>query len=209
MNVIKKIKKDKLIWEELKENKIKNYSWDKTGYMPKVSFKLAITNEGIKVKFIATEEELVIDKKESQTKVYQDSCVEFFFNPDSKNSNDYINLEINAIGTVLGQIGPNGIDRDFLTQEDIDMLEIKVDVNENNASKFNNFQPWCVEYLIPFKLIKKYYPKFSKDTFENLKCNFYKCGDKTKEAHYGSYFKIDYHKPSFHRPEFFGDFLIK
>lgn len=209
MNIIKRFKENEVVWERLEENIIANFPWDKTGYRPETKFKLVLTEKGLRIKFIGTENQVVIDKTDSNSRVYQDSCVEFFFNPDSKNSDNYINLEINARGTVLGQIGPNGSERSFLTEEDIEMLEVRADVNEINLSDFDNFKPWNIEYIVPFGLISKYYPNFSKENFNLIKCNFYKCGDKTKEAHYGSYFEIVYHKPSFHRPEFFGEFLIK
>ena len=207
MDVIRRY--ENLLWEEVENHEINKYNWDIEGYRPKVSFKIALIKEGIKIRFIATEKVIRIDNIYNNSSVYKDSCVEFFFNPNPEKSNNYINLEINARGTVLGQIGPNGAERSFLTEDDIKMLNVKADVNERNIKDFNDFIPWTIEYIIPFELINKYYPNFKIENFKVLKCNFYKCGDKTKVPHDGSYFNIDYYKPSFHRPEFFGDFLVK
>jgi hypothetical protein len=38
-----------------------------------------------------------------------------------------------------------------------------------------------------------------------MRANFYKCGDKTKRAHFLSWNPIDIAKPDFHRPDFFGE----
>lgn len=208
MDIIKRYKNKDILWEDVENHKIDKFVWDTFGYKPETNFKIVLTEKGIKIRFIATEEEIKIDNVDINSSVYKDSCVEFFFNPNPEGSANYINLEINARGTVLGQIGPNGAQREFLTEEDIKSLNVKADVNAKNIKDFNNFKPWKVEYIVPFELIKKYYPKFKVENFKVLKCNFYKCGDKTKTPHYGSYFEINYHKPSFHRPEFFGEFII-
>ena len=44
---------------------------------------------------------------------------------------------------------------------------------------------------------------------ESIRANFYKCGDKTAHPHYLSWSPIDTPKPDFHRPEFFGELILK
>ncbi|MGL5822726.1 MAG: carbohydrate-binding family 9-like protein, partial [Sarcina sp.] len=58
-------------------------------------------------------------------------------------------------------------------------------------------------------IISKYYPNFDIKNVEYISCNFYKCGDNTFIKHYGTLFYIDYHKPSFHRPEFFQKVYVR
>ena len=41
-----------------------------------------------------------------------------------------------------------------------------------------------------------------------MRGDFYKCGDKTAQKHYGSFTPIDWPTPNFHRPEFFADMVI-
>ncbi|MGL5067277.1 MAG: carbohydrate-binding family 9-like protein [Sarcina sp.] len=209
MKFIKKCNAENFSWDNIENNVIGNFPWDSTGYTPKTTVKVAVLEEGLKVKFTGTEKEVIINNTELHSRVYQDSCVEFFVNPDFENSNDYINIEINALGTALSQIGPDAIEREFLTAGDIRSLNITTDITSENVREFDGFKPWNLEYLISFDLIEKYYPKFDRNNLKSIKCNFYKCGDKTKEKHYGCLFNIKYHKPSFHRPEFFKEILVK
>lgn len=198
------------VWDFVDGYELKNFPWDKTGYKPKVIVKMFYTEKDFRVKFTATEKSVRAENIEINSSVYQDSCVEFFINPDYKNSDDYLNFEINAIGTLLSQVGENSRKREFLSKEEINTyINITSDVNLDNILEFDNFKPWNVELVISFDLIKKYFPLFKADKDKIIKCNFYKCGDKTDIPHYACLENIDYYKPSFHRPEFFKEILLK
>lgn len=197
-----------LIWEEVEFTTIGNFPWDKEDYKPNVKVQLFHTKEAIHVKFTATEKSLVINSFEHNGSVYKDSCVEFFFAPIIGDKR-YMNFEINAIGKLLLQIGETGAERETLVNEDYSIFNIKTSANKENLAEFNDFKEWTVEYEIPFEFINKFYSDFKLTENYQFKGNFYKCGDKTEIAHYGCWNKIDYHKPSFHRPEFFGDLILK
>lgn len=199
---------DKKNWGEVENLEIANYPWDNINYKPKVKIQLFHTNEAIYVKFTATEKSLVINTFEHNGSVYKDSCVEFFFAP-VKDDERYMNFEINAIGKLLLQIGKTGAERETLINEDFSIFNIESSANKDNLEDFKDFKPWTVEYKIPFEFIKKFYENFSLESKLEFKGNFYKCGDKTEVAHYGCWNLITYHKPSFHRPEFFGDLILQ
>lgn len=202
-------KNNNINWENIESYKIENYKWDVTGYKPEVEVKMFYTKLGFNIRFTVKEEKVMAMYKTINSPVYQDSCVEFFIQPDIMNNKNYINFEINALGVALIQIGKDGIKRYFIDEENFKLLSIKSDINVENINEFDNFKPWSVHLFIPFEFIKIYFPSFDLNLVKNIKCNFYKCGDKTKHAHYGSMFPIDYNKPSFHRPEFFGNIYLK
>jgi hypothetical protein len=64
---------------------------------------------------------------------------------------------------------------------------------------------WRVGVVIPFELIGV----DPENLPESIRANFYKCGDKTAHPHYLSWSPIETPKPDFHRPEFFGELLLK
>ena len=66
-------------------------------------------------------------------------------------------------------------------------------------------QTWRVGVVIPFELIGVDPGNLP----HSIRANFYKCGDKTAHPHYLSWSPIDTPKPDFHRPEFFGELLLK
>lgn len=195
-------------WDEIKAAKIDNYPWDKKNYKPRAEAKLFYTKEAIYVKFLATEKSIVVENFENNLPVYRDSCVEFFIAP-SNNDKRYMNFETNAIGKLLLQIGENISDRETLVNEDYSIFNIRTSAKKDNLKDFDDFKPWTIEYKIPIEFIKKYFKDFKAEKGYKFKGNFYKCGDKTEVPHYGSWNPIIYHKPPFHRPEFFGEFILE
>lgn len=205
---MKCIIKENINSSSVETHKINNYPWDTVGYKPEALVKMSYDDEKFYVRFIGTEEIVRVENKDRNSRVYQDSCMEFFLQPDI-NDGRYINFEINAIGTSLVQIGLNGAEREFLVNENMDMLKISSTMTLDNIKDFNGYKKWEMDLEIPFEFIKKYFENFDINNLEKIKCNFYKCGDKTIKPHYGCLFPIDYHKPSFHRPEFFREVLLK
>ncbi|MGL5820827.1 MAG: carbohydrate-binding family 9-like protein, partial [Sarcina sp.] len=119
-------------WKKSKYLEISNYPWDVENYKPNAMVKFAYTDEGIKIGFKVKEKKLNIEYINFNEPVYKDSCVEAFINFDPKNSDEYINFEMNAIGTLLAQVGPNGAQRRFLEEEDFNNIKIKTDVTIDN-----------------------------------------------------------------------------
>ena len=69
----------------------------------------------------------------------------------------------------------------------------------------DGIQSWRVGVVIPFELIGLHPDNLP----HSIRANFYKCGDKTAHPHYVSWSPIDTPKPDFHRPDFFGELILK
>ena len=67
---------------------------------------------------------------------------------------------------------------------------------------------WGYELMIPLSLIEGVYGPSRFETGSVIRGNFFKCGDETEFPHFGSYTKIDWEYPSFHRPQFFAEMQI-
>lgn len=207
MYTIKKINlKDisKSTWDNIDYLLINNYPWDNNGYKPETKVQLFYTENDIRIRFTSCEKKVRIEIKDINGPVYQDSCVEFFFIPCKEHNESYFNIEMNAAGIYILQVGQINTDRKLIYDLPKSVLDIKTDIDENNYMKFNNFKPWHVEYKIPFDLIREYVQEFRAESGHTIYANFYKCGSKTEFNHYGCWQHITYHKPSFHRLESFG-----
>ena len=64
---------------------------------------------------------------------------------------------------------------------------------------------WRVTVVIPFSLIGV----DPENLPERLRANFYKCGDETAHPHFLSWSPIGTPSPDFHRPEFFGELILR
>ncbi|MFA6730325.1 MAG: carbohydrate-binding family 9-like protein [Eubacteriales bacterium] len=197
-----------LEWEELHIPKafINCYPWGE-GYKP-VSYGQAVIihNAGLALRLVSYEENPKAVYSRYGDPVYKDSCLEFFasLNPGS---GLYLNLEVNSNGAFLAAVRK---ERKFKTPIDklIDIGEIKIVPGKGKDVKGNSF--WFIKAFLPFSAIEKLFG-VGGDFFipgTVFKGNFYKCGDETETPHYGSHFPINLPEPDFHRPEFFGDFVI-
>ena len=59
--------------------------------------------------------------------------------------------------------------------------------------------------LIPFELVGV----DPENLPEKLRATFYKCGDKTAHPHFLSWNPVGTPAPDFHRPDFFGELILR
>lgn len=154
----------------------------------------AVKNEGIYARFEADEPcpRAVFENRDDP--VYNDSCVEFFFQPFADDER-YLNFEINPNGAFLCAVGKDRFDRGFLKE-----------LSGCNPTVCARICPdgWSAEIFIPEILISDVFGKsFSVADTDYIRANFYKCGDLTEQPHYASMFPVETAKPDFHRPEYF------
>lgn len=197
------------IWESVPAMDIECYPWKQNSYTPKVSVKVFYTPTHFHVKFYAVENEIKVEYKNMNDPVCQDSCVEFFINPNPEKDDRYLNFEVNPIGTMLLGLGKGRHGRALITdRSDFDSFAIKTSVKPEEAADFSG-DCWSVEYAIPFRFIEKIYGRVAFDSGKRISANFYKCGDYTRYPHYGCWNEIVSEKPDFHRPECFGELVLE
>ena len=68
---------------------------------------------------------------------------------------------------------------------------------------------WVIEYRVPIDVLEKYCLVTRPAPGVSWKANFYKCADKTSHPHWLTWSVVDYSRPNFHLPEFFGTLEFK
>ncbi|MGA0332680.1 MAG: carbohydrate-binding family 9-like protein [Kiritimatiellia bacterium] len=133
-----------------------------------------------------------------QSPVCQDSCVEMFFAP---HENVYLNLEWNAIGTLLAGRGPARAGREPLSMEQLGQIRQQASLGSLPFEERPQPEPWTLTAAVPFEILELDPEQISGRTF---RANFYKCGDRLATPHYLSWNPVPTPNPDFHRPEHFG-----
>lgn len=180
------------------EHQVDSISWAEFPYRPKVSFKIAYSDEALLLSFTVEEAALRINNFKSNDPVYEDSCVEFFL---SFSDQKYYNLEFNAIGVGLIGYGTNDKKtRKRLSNERILQVKTFSKITKNNGEKDVK---WNLTLFIPLTI-------FSEEKIVSLKgqayrANFYKCGDLLPVPHFVSWSPIQAKEPNFHLPDYFGE----
>ena len=182
---------------------IETINWKDFNYKPDVAFSIAYTNKEILLKYYITEEYFKAEKTETNQKVCEDSCVEFFVSPEEDGI--YYNLEFNGIGTCL--LG-TGTSRETSVKAEPTVISKIRRLSSVGASPVHERKgpfTWTITIAIPFEVF--FHHKVKNLTGKSFKANFYKCGDKLTIPHYVTWNNIGTENPDYHQPEYFG--LIK
>ncbi len=175
-------------------------SWPLSDYKPKATVNIGYNETELFLKFTIEEESIRAIYTENNNKVSQDSCCELFISPDSNDC--YYNFEISCIGTMLMGYRKMG---NAATRPDAEIMDKVRRWSSLGSQPFDLKEGqfnWVLIVAIPLEAF--FMHKLTNLKKYNLTANIYKCGDELLKPHYLSLFPINTEKPSFHRPDYFG-----
>jgi hypothetical protein len=196
---------NKKFWKKTDVIHLKNHMGEIPSHFPQTQVKLKYDSNNIYVIFRVKDHYVRAVAKETNGRVWEDSCVEFFFTPGPDVTLGYFNLEVNCKGIFLLQYHKNnGKDQGFVEIMDAGQIEISHSLGQNVENEIMEPLTWCIEYKIPFSILSKYIKTDKPEPGIRWRANFYKCGDKTSHPHWLTWAPVNYPAPRFHLPEFFG-----
>lgn len=186
--------------EALKKTPIQQASWKKYPYAPKATVQVGCRGDLLMLRFEVTEEKIQAHASETHGRVWEDSCVEFFFEPVPNEG--YYNLEFNALGISKMAFGFSREGRVNLPLWLTDQVRLS-----SRIERLPGAEPkWTLTAIIPAKIFHHHHiPEF---IGSKARGNFYKCGDLLPTPHFLSWKRIETPEPDFHQPKFFGDILF-
>ncbi|MQY77738.1 MAG: diguanylate cyclase [Bacteroidetes bacterium] len=196
---------DKRFWEDAETISLRNYMGSRPVHFPETNAMLKYDDNHIYVIFKVKDQYVKAIAKGINGKVWQDSCVEFFFIPGTDISRGYFNFELNCKGIFLFEYHTNnGSKTGFVDKEDYSKIVVSHSLDIDVEQEVIEPVTWTVEYCLPFSILE-HYMEVDKPVPGTLwRANFYKCADKTSQPHWLTWAPVDYHKPKFHLPQFFG-----
>lgn len=185
---------------------LNNFMGDFPTHFPKTKFKLGYNKNSILLRFDVEDNFIIATSKKHFDRVWEDSCVEMFFTPTENIEDGYFNLEINCCGKVYFQHQKSK--RNLV--EKIDISDIaKMNVKSSFAGTILNELKtpanWSIECEIPFHVLTKYSKVILPKTGMKWLANFNKCADSSSNPHWLTWNKVDFPKPNFHLPKYFGE----
>ncbi len=163
---------------------------------PEVKFQIAYDQESIYVHYHVQEEFVKAQYIRPNENIWEDSCVEFFISFDDRQT--YYNFEFNVLGAgLIGYGTTDKASRNRLTAEEILSVSTFTQVKNIQGNK-----TWDTILVIPISLFGKKADELGGTT---VQANFYKCGDSLPNPHFVAWNNIDFPKPNFHLPAFFGE----
>lgn len=196
---------EKEIWTKTKSIVLENFMGERPDHFPRTEMKMRYDKDNVYVIFKVQDKYVKAIATETNGKVWEDSCVEFFFTPGEDTNAGYFNLETNCIGTFLLQYH-NQIANDdgFVSSSHNSGIVIKSSLNPPMDNEIQDPTTWYLEYKLPVDFLRNYLPYEKPEPGVKWRANFYKCGDKTSHPHWITWAPVDFPKPKFHLPEFFG-----
>ena len=196
---------DKDIWNNTQSLGVNNYMGDKPSHFPKTKVKLRYDKNHIFVIFSVDDNYIKAVETETHGRVWEDSCVEFFFTPGPDTERGYFNLEANCKGVFLFNYHLNNRETNgSLSPEDCKKITISHSLKREVEEESSKPENWTLEYSIPISILSKYMKVDQPKPGATWRANFYKCADKSSHPHWLTWAPIDFSKPKFHLPEFFG-----
>ena len=179
-------------------------NWPKEApYTPDCNGSIARTASHLAVMFHVRGLDLRATQIEDNGRSWEDSCCEFFVTDPYDGT--YYNFELTCIGSLLSSKRKSRLDSVLREKEDVARVIRHSSLAHEETEISDRIFSWTVAMLIPYDLIG-----IDRDNVPvSVRGNFYKCGDLTAHPHFLSWNPIGTPKPDFHRPEYFGERILR
>ena len=179
-------------------------NWPKEApYTPDCNGSIARTASHLAVMFHVRGLDLRATQIEDNGRSWEDSCCEFFVTDPYDGT--YYNFELTCIGSLLSSKRKSRLDSVLREKEDVARVIRHSSLAHEETEISDRIFSWTVAMLIPYDLIG-----IDRDNVPvSVRGNLYKCGDLTAHPHFLSWNPIGTPKPDFHRPEYFGELILR
>ncbi|WP_209331402.1 carbohydrate-binding family 9-like protein [Lunatimonas salinarum] len=201
---------DKAAWKDVEAVELTHYMGEKPLYSPVTHAKLMYDSKYIYGIFRVQDRHVQSKVTEINGAVSTDSCVEFFFSPDTDSPLTYFNLEINAGGVpLLHYVTQPRKTYQVLEAEQIRKIEIAHSMPQVVDPEIVKDTLWTIEYKVPLSMLAQHGTVTTPAPGVKWKANFYKTGSRTGNPHYFTWNLVDNPRPDFHLPQYFGTLIFE
>ena len=196
---------DKPVWEKVKAVKIENRMGEEPRFRPVTEAKMLYDANNVYVIFRVHDKFVKSTVTKYNGHVSGDSCVEFFFSPNSEEPGHYFNLEVNAGGTpLIFFVTKPRKEYTKLSDALIDEIEIAHSLPAVVNPEITDEVTWTIECRVPLGILKQFTNVTMPKSGVTWRANFYKTGSDTSNPHYYTWSPVSYPEPNFHLPAYFG-----
>lgn len=169
-------------------------------YAPQVGCRMFHTGDWLLVRFEVAEQCTAARVAEDNGRVWTDSCVELFLAPEGEAG--YYNFETTCIGRML--LGYRTCRDDARHAGEATMQQIlrMPSLGTEPFDERTGDIRWRLTLAIPPAAL--FCHKAASWDGLDMRMNIYKCGDELSQPHFLSWRPIEWPKPNFHLPAFFG-----
>ena len=155
-------------------------NWKEYPYRPLMEFRVAHTGDCILIHYRVTEDSLRAVAPHDNGRVWEDSCAEFFMQPDEE-SGMYYNFECNCAGTLLVEYGKPG-EREHAPLNVVKSVDRWASLGRAPFQERVGKYSWELALVIPVSAL--FHDDIVSLDGKEMRANFYKCGDLLQTPHF-------------------------
>lgn len=191
-------------WSAAETLSIDVFPWHEAGAQQGTRVGLLYDETSLYVLFICEDAHIYSVETRPNGPVCNDSCVELFAQPNPDEDDGYFNFEANCCGTMHLGFGGAREARRLAEPAVFNQLCVTTSIPTPTRAESPSDDGWWLAAAIPFASIGEFAGKQVRPAGGTLwRANFYRCGGQT-DGQYACWNPIDWAKPDYHRPEFFG-----
>jgi len=194
-------------WSRARVLRIEAYPWYERGCKQSTTVRMLYDPQALHVQFRCRDRHVSARATRLNGEVYLDSCVELFAMPSG--GGEYFNLEINCCGCMHLGWGAGRPGRRLVGPELARRVRIATSVASATKDASDDDRGWWVAVSLPFAALSEFAGRrIEPGPGEAWRANLYRCGGQIDDQ-YACWSPIDWPRPDYHRPEFFGTLLFE
>lgn len=140
-------------WQDSDPIAINHFLWCNPDREPRAVVRLLYTDEELLLQYQVESDHIYAKASSLNGPVWEDSCVELFAAVDPARRDHYINFELNCTGTVHLGVGTDRADRNLITPELAESIQIRTSVSGPTKTLSEGDEHWWAAIAIPFQTL--------------------------------------------------------
>ncbi|MFC1693548.1 carbohydrate-binding family 9-like protein [Candidatus Latescibacterota bacterium] len=196
---------DEPAWRKAESVGQYTFQWYESGEKEQTEAKIVWDDNRIYFAFSCDDKHIRAEHFSPNDPVSRDDCCEAFICPvpEGKERLDYINYEVNCIGTWLVGYHAKSRDKNLGRWYDCKGLEIGRIINGTCNNDEDTDEGWILEFSVPFKHFEEFDAEFPPGDGQVIYIGLHRCGGKTNPQ-YSQWAPSQTDGPNFHQPQDFG-----
>ena len=195
-------------WEKAKPVSPFVFQWYESGEKEQTEAKILWDNDRLYFSFKCDDKHVWAEHFIHNSAVFRDDCCEAFISPvpEGKERLDYINYEINCLGSWLAgyHAKSRGTDKRWV---DCSGLEIGRFIHGTCSNDEDADDGWVLEFSVPFRHFAEFAATYPPKDGQVIFLGLNRLGGKTN-MQYSQWAPSQTEKPNFHKPEDFGKVIF-
>jgi hypothetical protein len=196
---------DESVWQNAPAFSPFVFTWYESGKQEQTEAKMLWDDEFLYVAFKSEDANISGTRTQRNDQVYKDDCVELFIAPNINTPMVYMNFEINCLASYLACEHPTMKDKEWQEPKGL-MIGRSHKGTINDDTDTDDW--WIIEMAVPFRVFEWTGVSLPPKTGMRMRLNLNRLGGEVNNQK-SQWQRGDPNDPGFHRPQFFGDVILK